>query len=371
MWAEAERGMQMVEEGFFQVPPVDWSVSMQMVEEGFFQVPPVDWSVSMQMVEEGFFQVPPVDWSVSMQMVEEGFFQVPPVDWSVSMRDLALGVVQLVQHGYTPSYIVVFDELWQLVHQLSDLVKAVTGNACIMDFFAWHISPHTTTDAGWGPHRDRPNSNPLTSFRPDGTPLYNTVWVPFTNATPDNSCLYVVPAPFDPGYATNDLYNGSQPLERIFHGNPDAYQDIRALPAAAGSVISFTHRLLHWGSRASPYSLDEPRIAMAFAAADDSFEPPQFDRSYLPMPPLAMRVALVSAQSILHAHQEPLRIKHERFLYKTFQAQSRRFNPAYAKKVDLMHQHLEANELANPSEQPEGSSVEEDSDDSSVLDVLS
>lgn len=48
-------------------------------------------------------------------------------------------------------------------------------------------------DAGFSPHRDRqPDSSPAT-FRPDGTAMYATLWLPLTDATPENSCLYVIP----------------------------------------------------------------------------------------------------------------------------------------------------------------------------------
>ena len=53
--------------------------------------------------------------------------------------------------------------------------------------------------SGWSPHRDRPATGP-DSFREDGTPRYLTAWVALTDATPETSCLYVLPAPQDEGY---------------------------------------------------------------------------------------------------------------------------------------------------------------------------
>lgn len=48
-------------------------------------------------------------------------------------------------------------------------------------------------DVGFSPHRDRqPDDSPAT-FRPDGSAMYATMWVPLTPATPENSCLYVIP----------------------------------------------------------------------------------------------------------------------------------------------------------------------------------
>jgi hypothetical protein len=37
-------------------------------------------------------------------------------------------------------------------------------------------------DAGFSPHRDRQPDDTPCSFRADGTPMYATVWIPFTGA---------------------------------------------------------------------------------------------------------------------------------------------------------------------------------------------
>jgi hypothetical protein len=37
-------------------------------------------------------------------------------------------------------------------------------------------------DAGFSPHRDRQPDDAASSFRADGTPMYSTVWIPFTGA---------------------------------------------------------------------------------------------------------------------------------------------------------------------------------------------
>lgn len=46
---------------------------------------------------------------------------------------------------------------------------------------------------GFAPHRDRQPDDAAATFRADGSAMYATCWVPFTAATPDNSCLYVIP----------------------------------------------------------------------------------------------------------------------------------------------------------------------------------
>ena len=62
---------------------------------------------------------------------------------------------------------------------------------------AWHIAPRA---AGFSPHRDRQPADSPGSFRDDGAAKLTTCWVPLTDATPENSCLYAIPRAHDPGY---------------------------------------------------------------------------------------------------------------------------------------------------------------------------
>ena len=80
----------------------------------------------------------------------------------------------------------------------------------------------------------------------------------------------------------------------------DAWQSILALPASPGTLLCFTHRLLHWGSRAQPGAA--PRLAISFALADPTFEVPYFadPATHLPFPPLPLRVALRAAQVLVY-----------------------------------------------------------------------
>lgn len=39
------------------------------------------------------------------------------------VRDLALGIVQLMQYGWPPAFIAMYDEAWQLAQEVSLLMK--------------------------------------------------------------------------------------------------------------------------------------------------------------------------------------------------------------------------------------------------------
>lgn len=53
--------------------------------------------------------------------------------------------------------------------------------------------PPSDQGAGWGPHRDRVQP----TLDEDNSPHSLTVWLPFTDATPLNGCMYVLPAHHD------------------------------------------------------------------------------------------------------------------------------------------------------------------------------
>jgi ectoine hydroxylase-related dioxygenase (phytanoyl-CoA dioxygenase family) len=158
------------------------------------------------------------------------------------------------------------------------------------DFWAWYIDPRAGT-SGWAPHRDKGHR----SLYPDGRPKSLTVWLPLTEATPLNGCMYVVPAYRDPTYNT--------PNDKEYRFTA---QDIRALPSPAGGLFMWTQAVVHWGSHSSPLAAG-PRISIAF----------EFQRGDVPpmntplIPPLSslsvpQRLRLICKQILQYAHMYPL-----------------------------------------------------------------
>jgi hypothetical protein len=86
-------------------------------------------------------------------------------------------------------------------------------------------------------------------------PRVLTVWVPVTDSNPVNSCMYIVPANRDPQYKRSiyDLRIG---------GTQFRLEDIRAIPAVAGTLNCWNQYIFHWGSRSSRRAR-EPRISYA------------------------------------------------------------------------------------------------------------
>ena len=75
----------------------------------------------------------------------------------------------------------------------------------------------------------------------------------------------------------------------------------RPLRAARGDVYTWSHRLLHWGSRAARNHTREPRATLTFALSDPAFEAPPFaERGAGALPPVEQRLALIALQCVFY-----------------------------------------------------------------------
>jgi SEC-C motif/Phytanoyl-CoA dioxygenase (PhyH) len=149
----------------------------------------------------------------------------------------------------SPLLAFLYDEFWYPFFKLHHLYGALLGGKyCLLpDFWIWNVDPKKG-EAGWKPHRDKGRK----ALFEDGSPKSLTTWIPLSPATPMNGCMYVVPAPHDPTYATAE--------EALMKFEP---QSIRALPGSPGDFFIWNQALYHWGSRTSPHAT-ESRVSMAF-----------------------------------------------------------------------------------------------------------
>ena len=279
---------------------------------------------------------------VRARIIEQGFTKIPShrLPWrTTNHRVLASAAMRLMQHGWNPTWLLVYDEAWAVALELSAFVFETTGNRLNHDALLWHVGARDAAPTAFSPHRDRQPDDARRTFREDGTAMYATAWVPLTDAGPENSCLCFVPAPRDPGYVDgdddgdddasgtdvdDDSSEGDEeskkpPREtdplRLALPNKEAYQRIASVPAEAGSAVVFTHRGIHWGSAPPPPTppsygeAHEPRVCVSFGFADEAYEPAYLrrgdgTRDDAHFPRLRARVALVAAQMVSY---------HERF----------------------------------------------------------
>ena len=193
------------------------------------------------------------------------------------VQSTAEGIALLRQWGWHPLFILVFDEPWLLFSALRPILAvanpASTDFALNWDFMAWFLDP-AQQERGWPPHRDR-----RTLAIGEHTD-YMTVWLALSDATPDNGCIYVLPASFDPHYAEREVPCDEQgecaqgAAEPYSDDNIENVQDIRALPCKAGQALCWSGRLLHFGGRCGRHA-SGPRIALACAVSTKDFEDPR------------------------------------------------------------------------------------------------
>jgi len=288
---------------------------------------------------------PPDPRAVQREFVEEGFFQVSGEAESAAYADavdrLRRGVEALHAAGWPANFIFAYDEAWDVIRAHTRRLRRCNGGSRFLgDVYAWRVDP-AHAQRGWGPHRDRMGSGPG-SFREDGTAMLSTSWLALTDANPSNSCLVFVPARVDAAFRAGDA-PGCDTLADVFAGRPDAYQAIRAMPVARGSLLHFSHRTIHWGSAATPTpSLPSPgpRIAMSWVVGDERFERRalrECDELGPLDPPVAWRVALVAGQLINYAGQTGLRKGHKSFYFRVFAKHQRAFTDDYVDKVRHLH----------------------------------
>lgn len=214
------------------------------------------------------------------QLVDEGYLQLEDRLEVSDIERLRQAIENIVADSWPAVLCAVYDEFWRLFARLRRLLPPILGEdyRILPAFWAWRLDP-AKEEAGWDPHRDR---NIDTLLR-DGMPKSLTTWVPLTDATPLNGCMYVLPASRDPDYR-NFLGSDQAP----------ALQHIRALPAAPGTVLLWNQRILHWGGVSSRRAT-VPRIslAMEFQRGDESpYREPLLDPNELP--PFELRVKLIT-----------------------------------------------------------------------------
>ena len=234
----------------------------------------IDLSTETQLDDEG-----------RQRLVQDGYAYCPQVI-SKDMSDrLVRAIERLASHRLYPVFIAVYDEIWLILNALSSLFTEVLGEryAILPDIWAWSLGPN---DKGWGPHRDRL----VPVLRDDGHPNSITVWVALSNASPDNGCMYILPASKDPNYPNN-------PQMVV-----DDWQAVRALPANAGDVLIWNQTVAHWGGQCSAWA-KENRVSVAFELQRcdvPELNSPLLSPDYLP--PFEWRLGIIAKQLLQYEH---------------------------------------------------------------------
>lgn len=216
-----------------------------------------------------------------MKLTYEGYVHLKEPGIVAPFDDIAEAMKRIVDAGLPSAFIGVYDEVWAIAAQMQGIMDGLfAGHAAMIPNF-W-ASFAEDGDAGTTAGRRRPG----VSLNKDGTPRALSVWLPITDATTENGCIYVVPADQDRNY-------GKGTGERA-----DAcLQAIRALPARAGDLLIWTGETYTWQSRSARHNADGPQLALSWEF-QDALEAPLAD--YLvdsfPYVPFEMRLGLIAEQ---------------------------------------------------------------------------
>ena len=281
----------------------------------------------------------PKDARYRNRLREQGFATVDQKLPKALIEKLRRGMEQLHQRNLPATFILLFDEAWQLARLSRQLLSNSTleSNEFQFDILAWYID--AADGRGFSPHRDRQPDEPARSFASTGDAMFVTHWIALTAATPASSCLYVIPKAHDPGYTTGDADDDSDPLAAALP-NKQAFQRIRALPREPGQSLLFTHRLLHWGSARDPHetSTTPPRLAISFVCSDPAFEKPYLVDSTKHwsddiQPPLSIRLLVVCAQLLIYYQRFELETDTLHACYRYCQDLQQELETSYREKV--------------------------------------
>ena len=292
-----------------------------------------------------------------------------PLDALPHCAALAEGVRRVVEAGWPASFVLMYDEAWELLRAASALMERASGGllTCNLDALAWHVDA-SKGEAGFAPHRDRQPENTDDIFAEDDFPRYATLWVALTDATTQGGCLHAVPKDADPGYSAGD-----PAIERSSKGLPaalrralpskESLQMIAALPVDSGSAVAVSGRTIHWGS--AGYGLKvPPRISISFGCSDAGYEAPYLGAgkeaaSKQAPPPAALRLALCAGQTIVYHQRFSVDAGILSLCLEVFSRHAEDFEAGYVAKVraEMMEAVKEA--VDNADSQGLGEEVEE------------
>jgi len=180
------------------------------------------------------FDLPTLD-KLQSDLTSRSYFSVEGAITDSVIRPM-LGCVEAVRSaGWPPVFAYVYDQLWLIWHTapVVQLLTAGLGPGYGWIPHGWCHYVHPVNGAsGWPPHVDGNLSNRM------------SIWIPLTDATLDNGCIYLVPGNLNAsGIGERRALSAASNLQMR-----ELLQRGRALPARAGSLLGWYFRILHWGS---------------------------------------------------------------------------------------------------------------------------
>jgi hypothetical protein len=271
--------------------PVYWRKLCPHVPLDSAQVLPDAPAVNHQLVE-----------SCINQLRTHGYFKTGPIIPESTLASMRGCVEAVRKAGWPPVFAFIYDPFWAVtrVPFVTEFLLADLGDEfnIIMSRVWCYYVPPSRGAGGWTPHADA-YSNPANRL---------TVWIPLTDATLDNGCIYVVPKDF--------AYGGTPPKRERLRADSvssdyalDLLHSCKALPAAAGSVLGWDPQTIHWGSKCHEPS--DPRISIGCEFVSKGVVPRPHSKEELfqgqpagVLPTFAQRIRHVALSIRIHHHRD-------------------------------------------------------------------
>ncbi len=218
------------------------------------------------------------------------------------MRHMRLTVESVRAAGWPAVFAMAYEEFWTILRTppVARLLEGVLGTGYQMLPHMWcHYVTPSAGAHGWLPHVDGFHKTRV------------SLWIPFSDATLDNGCIYLVPQSRMP-----DQF-GRAFLRRKRYSHQEAsaiLQNMRALPAGAGSVLGWNFGVVHWGTVAS--NAREPRVSAAyeFIAPGVKAEPVELPLLNISerIPSFDERLQMIGRALIAYSKFEPRMARYEK-----------------------------------------------------------
>jgi len=226
-----------------------------------------------------------------------GYFQTAPLIIDPALAHMRAATEALKREGWPPAFAFVYDPFW-LVWRVPPLVELLSatlgaGYRLIPHIWCYYVRP-VRGAKGWPPHAD--------GYRLAKDRL--TVWIPLTDATLDNGCMYVIPRDIGARGVSIGRLSSAKTVsnEDVTH----LLQSSRALPARAGSVLAWDFDVIHWGSTCQ--RAGEPRISISAEFLHENARPADDETSVLdpthPLPDFSDRLRLIAEAIVLYRKRE-------------------------------------------------------------------
>lgn len=218
-------------------------------------------SSSLHIVDESYIQsgsiqgvLPEEVEIIQHLMKDEGYVELQPLIFGdIKFSELTDLMDKLHRLKLPMAFVYIYDEFWLLFFRLHRVIESIIGENYfrLPDMWAWRIDP-AVVDRGWSLHRDKNQD----TIRSNGLPETLTIWLPLSDTTTLNGCMYLLPANRDPTYR-----NLNDSLLNTTHW-PHIVAEIRALPVKAGQPLIWNQMIWHYGSRSSARAL-HPRYSVS------------------------------------------------------------------------------------------------------------